>query len=923
MPLKVDANLRPWAALRALSSEMDDIAELFSILEDEGFEVATRYGTGADAFPDPSGMCPGPCEGMGCVPIDCGILDPAALEEYLKDAPKDFALISYDQDHVDKYRDAWVQAEAESPSDDGWHFLKCPDCHGTGKRKEPKEVVGEAVGEALALAMVDNPKWVMPSTEAGEIVDRAAAQISAFRAGRKTLVFDFDGTIAEEREFPEIGPPILETIERMHAARDAGIEVVIQSCRWSEHDLSTVESAAENMVKVKAWLDEHEVPYDRLVAGKPLAEMYVDDKACHVNDLQNLDRMIVELASEHPVDGSFKGIIYKATCIPTGKCYVGLTTQTLKDRIFRHLQAAKRGQPDYFKNAIRAHGAEAFRWDVLGEYYSKEDLVAAEIKAIVVHGAFHESGGYNLTHGGEGAFGRIPSDLVRARVAEANRKRVWSEEDRARMSRLKAGIPHSAQHNKKVSAALKGRPKLEEQKKKQSDAMIARYAKLRASRVLAFGDEHEYGCLMLEMPKELADEVLAWGRENIPDADLFIDPENPKDNGRETQIHTTVSYGIDPATDPGDVQFAIFQQRKPVKVKLGAISKFDKDDCDVIKVEVVSPDMVRMHKEIEENIGTPGNTFPDYKPHVTIAYVKKGAADKLIGEDPFAGREFELTEFDYGYPPAPGEKDVHKHYDLNNIRTAASVMAHVRKHGDKWVVTNKAGDKTLGTHDTEEGAKKQLAAIEIHKHAGSMSDDFARAGKKNFDALCEMFPEMRKAADRRQAVRSFIRQAAHTDSELKAFLEGCPEAESQGDILGSYRSYKEAEVGSAQLWNVDGSYAAVVGGKYVDLCGTTLESMRFFDRLATYSNGRAGIPVQAAMIEADKFTDLRKAALRLIEDDPSWKQLIKNPASAQAYGELEKAVQSARSEDELRAAWEANMDLPWEAVTAEAGGRKK
>ncbi len=247
--------------------------------------------------------------------------------------------------------------------------------------------------------------------------------------------------------------------------------------------------------------------------------------------------------------------------------------------------------------------------------------------------------------------------------------------------------------------------------------------------------------------------MLAWGKKNIPDEDLFIDPENPKDNGRENQIHTTVSYGIDPSTDPGDIQFAIFQQRRPVQVKLGAISKFDKDDCDVIKIDVISHDMERMHREIEENLETPGNTFPDYRPHITIAYVKKGSADKLIGQDPFAGREFELTKFDYGYPPAPGEKDVHKHYDLNNIRTAAGVRASV--------------------------------------------------------------------------------------------------------------------------------------------------------------------------VRADKFTDLRKAALRLIEDDPAWKQLIKNPASAQAYGELEKAVQSARSEDELRAAWEANMDLPWETVAAEAGGRAK
>ncbi len=49
-------------------------------------------------------------------------------------------------------------------------------------------------------------------------------------------------------------------------------------------------------------------------------------------------------------------------------------------------------------------------------------------------------------------------------------------------------------------------------------------------------------------------------------------------------------------------------------------------------------------------------------------------------------------------------------------RLAGAIAAHVRKRGNKWAVTNKAGDKTLGTHDTEADARKQLAAIEISKH---------------------------------------------------------------------------------------------------------------------------------------------------------------------------------------------------------------
>ena len=29
---------------------------------------------------------------------------------------------------------AWEAAEIENPCDDGWHFVRCPDCGGSGKR---------------------------------------------------------------------------------------------------------------------------------------------------------------------------------------------------------------------------------------------------------------------------------------------------------------------------------------------------------------------------------------------------------------------------------------------------------------------------------------------------------------------------------------------------------------------------------------------------------------------------------------------------------------------------------------------------------------------------------------------------------------------------------------------------------------------
>jgi hypothetical protein len=66
-----------------------------------------RYG-GHD--PDPRTCCKGPCEGMGQVPVPRDEADPLF---------------------------AWLYNQAEAlhgSSQDGWQFVACPYCDGTGRR---------------------------------------------------------------------------------------------------------------------------------------------------------------------------------------------------------------------------------------------------------------------------------------------------------------------------------------------------------------------------------------------------------------------------------------------------------------------------------------------------------------------------------------------------------------------------------------------------------------------------------------------------------------------------------------------------------------------------------------------------------------------------------------------------------------------
>lgn len=187
----------------------------------------------------------------------------------------------------------------------------------------------------------------------------------------------------------------------------------------------------------------------------------------------------------------------------------------------------------------------------------------------------------------------------------------------------------------------------------------------------ASGDNHEWGCLMVDFPDDMAQKAMDWAQANVPDDVLYLDPEDPTGFGRETHIHTTVAYGLDPKMDRQKIADVVADISKPVKVRLGKISKFEPEDYDVIKVEVESDDLHALH-DVVKALGVPGETYPDYKPHLTLAYVQKGSCDDLLGQSPFEGEEFELTSFDYSAPPEPGQKDKHTKYQVGTTVKAAT-----------------------------------------------------------------------------------------------------------------------------------------------------------------------------------------------------------------------------------------------------------
>ena len=94
------------------------------VLTEAQIEFSDRYSAAGKPYPDPKTVCPGQCEGMGVVPIS-------------------------EDETEEPWRALWLEAERKEPSGDGWHFVKCPTCDGTGKRKPKRESVRVVLPSAL------------------------------------------------------------------------------------------------------------------------------------------------------------------------------------------------------------------------------------------------------------------------------------------------------------------------------------------------------------------------------------------------------------------------------------------------------------------------------------------------------------------------------------------------------------------------------------------------------------------------------------------------------------------------------------------------------------------------------------------------------------------------------------------------------
>lgn len=102
------------------------------------------------------------------------------------------------------------------------------------------------------------------------------------------IVFDLDDTICRTQNRDYINSTeISAVVSKIHELRETlpGVRIVVHTSRGMASCEGNVnEAEAKNRPTVEKWLNDHGIEVDEVIFGKPLADLYVDDKAMTAAD---------------------------------------------------------------------------------------------------------------------------------------------------------------------------------------------------------------------------------------------------------------------------------------------------------------------------------------------------------------------------------------------------------------------------------------------------------------------------------------------------------------------------------------------------------------------------------------------------------------------------------------------------------------
>jgi 2'-5' RNA ligase len=132
---------------------------------------------------------------------------------------------------------------------------------------------------------------------------------------------------------------------------------------------------------------------------------------------------------------------------------------------------------------------------------------------------------------------------------------------------------------------------------------------------------------------------------DFKEKDLYVEKKNGTDwsYGIEDDPHITLFYGFD-GDDPTNV-IKTLKGESGGNILIDDVDIFEKDEYDVLVAICSSTALQKLHKKLVDELELE-DKFPTYKPHITLAYFKKGKAAEYK-TSVLRGFTYYLIDFDF------------------------------------------------------------------------------------------------------------------------------------------------------------------------------------------------------------------------------------------------------------------------------------
>ena len=157
---------------------------------------------------------------------------------------------------------------------------------------------------------------------------------------------------------------------------------------------------------------------------------------------------------------------------------------------------------------------------------------------------------------------------------------------------------------------------------------------------------NEYGCVMLYFTFPEMEDI----HKLIDSNDIFH--EVGEEYGLETEPHLTLLFGLHDGVPTSAIE-KVLDDKTFYTCKGHNASLFENKKFDVLKFDIEGDNLHDVNAELKKQPHT--SDFPDYHPHLTIAYLKPGTGKKYVKK--LKGKKYWLVPQHAVYSKPDGTKD--------------------------------------------------------------------------------------------------------------------------------------------------------------------------------------------------------------------------------------------------------------------------